>query len=125
MYRYFNKIKNKAKQVHKQTGIPTIWIMMDCLLMYIFHRFCITEYFRYEMYRLNRFGRKQLLSFDKWSALLKVNPVDSAQILNQKDVFLNLFDDYMNRDWVGKTITIHRRSFTIFVVPMQVELQSH
>lgn len=102
MREHFNKLRSKAKQVHGQTGIPTIWIMVDCLLMYIFHQFCITEYFRYEMYRLNQFGRKQLLSFAEWSNLLKVNSTDSIEILNKKDSFLNLFNDYVKRDWVGQ-----------------------
>ncbi len=116
-----NKIKRHlarfdllAKYPMTEYGYSKAWLLWDYAWAWVFHRCTLMDYFLYRFYHLSRRGRKEYICL--WAArdYHRMNPRSVFEALEEKDRFLNTFDAFVRRDWVGRNFRGSREEFRAF-----------
>lgn len=98
----------------RENGYSKAYLMADFARAYIVHGSTITDYFLYEFYKLNHRGRKQFVTLRSMLPIVRHNPKEAHPAFNDKDVFLERFDAFVHRDWIGRVRRGSREEFDAF-----------
>lgn len=100
--RIISRIKQYTQEVIVQYKIPSWLLIMDCIWNCLIKRSSIRDYFLYKFYFLNRHGKREFISGPELAKIEdKLNSKTSVQFLRNKEKSLELFSDYIERDWCG------------------------
>lgn len=116
-----NKIKRHlarfdllAKYPMEEYGYSKAWLFWDYAWAWVFHRCTLMDYFLYHFYHLSWRGRREYVCL--WAArdYHRMNPKSVFEALEEKDRFLDRFDSFVHRDWVGRNFRNTREEFRTF-----------
>ena len=98
----------------KELGYSRLWLMWDFAMAFLRHRCSISNYFLYRFYHLNTRGRREFISLYQMRDIHRLNPPSIFADFEEKDRFLNRFDAFTHRDWVGRVVRDSREEFEAF-----------
>ena len=94
---YFKTIDD----VHKKTNKPKIYVFFDSVLCGIAHQAGYMDYQLFEMYKMNHKQRKTVITRGRNNDLMKkYNNPAYVKYFNDKALFNEKFDKYLNRSWL-------------------------
>ncbi len=108
----FNRIKNMnyknffktIQQIHKKTGKNRILIFIDIINCGIKYQAGYIDYNLFEMYRMNAFERKTIITRGINNEYIKkYNNSKYMKYFNNKLEFNKAFNQYLNREWLELT----------------------
>ncbi len=88
-------------QVHQKTGKNKIGIFFDIAACGFKYQAGYIDYYQFEMYKMNRQERKTIVTRGINNKITKkYNNMKEAYKFEDKALFNELFDEYLNRDWI-------------------------
>lgn len=112
--RFMERFDQLAQYPMEEYGYSKLWLMWDYAWAWLFHRCSFTDYFLFRFYHLNRRGRKEYICLWALRDYHRKNPGNSFHDFEEKDRFLDLFGDFVHRDWVGRVVRGSREEFRAF-----------
>ena len=97
----FKKIKDVINEVHNKTNKPHLFIFFDLLYCILVYKAGYTDYLYFNMYKLNKKERKNILTRGKNNYYIKkLNPKKYWKYISNKALFNEKFKSYLNRDYM-------------------------
>ena len=103
-----------AQYPMEEYGYSKLWLLWDYAWAWLFHRCSFTDYFLFRFYQLNRQGRKEYICLWAMRDFHRKNPSTSFHDFEEKDRFLDRFDAFVHRDWVGRAVRGSREEWHDF-----------
>lgn len=110
LLKHFDSMSVRAKA----RGYSRAYLMADYLRAYLVHRCTITDYFLYEFYALSHRGRKEYVTLPQMFPYVRMNPKNAHRDFGKKDLFLQKYDAFVKRDWIGREVRNTREEFDAF-----------
>lgn len=88
--------------------------MFSYLGAFLVHRCTIADYFLYHFYERNRRGRAEFVTLYDMRDIHRKNPQTAFADFEEKDRFLDRFQAYVHRDWIGRVCRNSREEFDAF-----------
>lgn len=98
----------------QELGYSRLWLMASYFGAFLVHRCTIADYFLYHFYERNHRGRAAFVTLYDMRDLHRKNPGSAFADLEEKDRFLERFDDFAHRDWIGRVVRNSREEFDAF-----------
>ena len=97
----FKRMLNNAKQVHKYSGKPTLYILFDMAKCILVDHVGYMEYNLFHFVNKNKKQRDTYVTFDYSQHLFKtLNNPEYIEVFNDKLSFNKLFKDYLGRGFL-------------------------
>ena len=98
----------------RELGYSRLWLMISYVGAFLVHRCTIADYFLYHFYERNHQGRAAFVTLYDMRDIHRKNPPTAFTELEEKDRFLERFDRFAHRDWVGRVCRGSREEFHAF-----------
>ncbi len=97
----YKKFFKTIDQVHQKNGKNKIGIFFDVVICGLKYQAGYIDYYQFEMYKMNNKERKTVVTRGINNKITKkYNNMKEAYKFEDKALFNELFDDYLNRDWI-------------------------
>lgn len=112
---YKNRINEYIENAKKTSDCSKTFLYIDCFINCALGRCTISDYFNYRFYLLNHRGKRRFICNAEQAEWYRVNnDPKMAQILNDKDLTLHHFSDFIDRDWCGLTFNCEKEDYNKF-----------
>lgn len=98
----------------QELGYSRLWLMIHYGWCFLLHRCTIADYFLYHFFARNRRGRKEFVTLYDMREIHRKNPQTAFSDFEEKDRFLERFEAYAHRDWIGRVCRNSREEFDAF-----------
>lgn len=109
--RLLDRFDEMGRYPIQELGYSRTWLMCSYLGAFLAHRCTIADYFLYHFYERNGRGRKEFVTLYDMRDIHRKNPQTAFADFEEKDRFLERFQDFVHRDWVGR---VYRSSWEEF-----------
>ena len=97
----FKKFFSTIDDVHKKCGKSRVFILFDCIVCGFKYQAGYMDYQLFEMYNMNAKERSTVVTRGKNNAIMKkCNDLNYVKYFNNKALFNEKFDKYLNRKWI-------------------------
>lgn len=113
--RLLDRFDEMGRYPIQELGYSRTWLMFSYLGAFLVHRCTIADYFLYHFYERNRRGRAEFVTLYDMRDIHRKNPQTAFADFEEKDRFLDRFQAYVHRDWIGRVCRNSREEFDAFV----------
>lgn len=100
--RLLDRFDEMGRYPIQELGYSRTWLMFSYLGAFLVHRCTIADYFLYHFYERNRRGRAEFVTLYDMRDIHRKNPQTAFADFEEKDRFLDRFQAYVHRDWIGR-----------------------
>lgn len=108
--RLLDRFDEMGRYPIQELGYSRTWLMFSYLGAFLVHRCTIADYFLYHFYERNRRGRAEFVTLYDMRDIHRKNPQTAFADFEEKDRFLDRFQAYVHRDWIGRVCRAGRNS---------------
>ena len=112
--RLLDRFDEMGRYPIQELGYSRTWLMFSYLGAFLVHRCTIADYFLYHFYERNRRGRAEFVTLYDMRDIHRKNPQTAFADFEEKDRFLDRFQAYVHRDWIGRVCRNSREEFDAF-----------
>lgn len=98
--RGWSKYSSQLKQLSKQSNIPYLWLVIDCIMAKLLYGCVINQFVLGNFYKRKWFERRKILTYSRWERIIgKYNNPEYTHYLKNKKDFNTFFSKFVGREW--------------------------